>query len=262
MLFYAVCAEERRIKKQAGGAFIRSIGGIKCRVLHFSLIRIELDVRLHGRVTLLVVVLLGALVSSADATPPLLPDPTRTPGDVLTIDPQVICVPGYTKTVRAVPQSVKNQVYRAYGITSHAPREYEVDHLISLELGGSNSIRNLWPQSYVTQPLNAHVKDRLENTLHRLVCSGKLPLEHAQKAIAVDWTQAYVTYLGPLPMATEQSAVQGPTEGACPATTPIKVSKAGIYHLPDDPYYARTKAVACYATPQEAEAAGYRAPKH
>lgn len=216
----------------------------------------------HWRVTLFVVVLLGALVSSADATPPLRPDPTRTPGDVLTTDPQVICVPGYTKTVRAVPQSVKNQAYRAYGITSHAPHEYEVDHLISLELGGSNSIRNLWPQSYVTQPLNAHVKDRLENTLHRLVCSGKLPLEQAQKEIAADWMQAYVQYVGPLPtMATESQVTPVPEEGACPATAPIKVSKAGIYHPPDDPYYARTKAVACYATPQEAEAAGYRAPK-
>ena len=66
-----------------------------------------------------------------------------TPGDVLTQDASVICVPGYTKTVRDMPQSVKNQVYRQYGVVSRAPREYEVDHLISLERGGSNSIRNL-----------------------------------------------------------------------------------------------------------------------
>jgi hypothetical protein len=191
-----------------------------------------------------------------------LPDPTLTPGDVLTTDLQVICTSGYSKTVRAVPQSVKNQAYRAYGIASHEPHEYEVDHLISLELGGSNSLRNLWPQSYVTQPLNAHVKDRLENRLHRLVCSGQLPLEQAQHAIATDWTRAYVQYVGPLPtMGREQPAVPGPADGACPAVTPIKVSKAGIYHLPGDPYYTRTTAVACYATAQEAAAAGYRAPK-
>ena len=28
-----------------------------------------------------------------------------------------ICVPGYSKKVRDVPQSVKNQVYASYGIT-------------------------------------------------------------------------------------------------------------------------------------------------
>jgi len=128
-----------------------------------------------------------------------LPDPRLTPGDVLTTDKNVICRPGYTQTVRNVPQSVKNQVYREYGITSRQPGEYEVDHLVSLELGGSNSIKNLWPQSYKTQPLNAHVKDKLENKLHDLMCSGAISVQDAQKAIAQDWIGAYRKYVGPLP---------------------------------------------------------------
>jgi len=76
-------------------------------------------------------------------------------------DASVICVKGYTSTVRNVPDAVKEQAFSIYGITSRKPKEYEIDHLISLELGGSNSIRNLWPQSYITKPLNAHVKDKL-----------------------------------------------------------------------------------------------------
>src|SRR5262249_13158348 len=48
----------------------------------------------------------------AAAPAPLVPDPTLTPGDVLTTDPTVVCQPGYTATVRDVPQSLKNQVYR------------------------------------------------------------------------------------------------------------------------------------------------------
>lgn len=128
-----------------------------------------------------------------------LPDPSLTPGDVLTTDTRAVCQPGYTKTVRNVPSSLKSQVYREYGITSRQPGEYEVDHLVSLELGGSNSIRNLWPQSYITKPLNAHVKDALENRLHDLACSGKISLQEAQQAIAKDWTTAYLKYVGPLP---------------------------------------------------------------
>jgi hypothetical protein len=50
--------------------------------------------------------------------------------------------------VRDVPAETKRQVYREYVITSHVTGDYEIDHLISLELGGSNSIRNLWPESY------------------------------------------------------------------------------------------------------------------
>lgn len=98
-----------------------------------------------------------------------LPNPIMTPGDVLSTNVARICTPGYSKSVRDVPESLKKAVYREYGISHHAPNSYEVDHLVSLELGGSNSIRNLWPESYTSEPLNAHVKDRLENKLHELV---------------------------------------------------------------------------------------------
>ena len=134
---------------------------------------------------------------NALAVPPQIPNPELTPGAVLTTDRGKICTPGYSKSVRNVSTVEKNAVYREYGITSHRPGEYEVDHLISLELGGSNDIANLWPQSYVTSPLNAHAKDKLENRLHALVCSGRITIEAAQKAIANDWTQAYRQYVGP-----------------------------------------------------------------
>ena len=69
-----------------------------------------------------------------------LPDPALTPGAVLTTDAAAVCTPGYAKSVRHVSGKVKAQVYREYGITHHASGEYEVDHLISLELRGSNDI--------------------------------------------------------------------------------------------------------------------------
>jgi hypothetical protein len=102
-----------------------------------------------------------------------------------------VCVPGCTKKVRAVPQAVKREVYREYGITSHGRGDYEIDHLIPLEFGGSNSVKNLWPESYRTSRWNARVKDRLENKLHELICSGQLDLKTAQQVIAANWIEAY-----------------------------------------------------------------------
>ena len=73
---------------------------------------------------------------------------------------------------------------------------FEVDHLISLELGGSNDIKNLWPQSYTTKPWNAHVKDKLENRLHKLICYGAINIVEAQIAISKNWIEAYKKYIG------------------------------------------------------------------
>ena len=40
-----------------------------------------------------------------------------------------------------------------YGIRgSHHGSAYEVDHLISLELGGSNEVANLWPEAATPKP--------------------------------------------------------------------------------------------------------------
>ena len=103
-----------------------------------------------------------------------------------------ICVTGYTKKVRNVPAAVKRQVYAAYHAIN-TPGAYKVDHLIPLELGGSNSVKNLWPESYTIE-WNAHSKDELENRLHALACQGAVPLCQAQQEIAADWIAAYQKY--------------------------------------------------------------------
>jgi hypothetical protein len=141
---------------------------------------------------------LFSLASPAAMERGSLPDSRLTPGDTLRVTKADICTPGYTKVVRAVPSAVKRQVYAAYGRSRRKGVCCEVDHLISLELGGSNRLANLWPEPYdITW--NAHVKDRLENRLHELVCTGQLDLATAQRAIATDWIEAYKRYEGSSP---------------------------------------------------------------
>jgi hypothetical protein len=65
-----------------------------------------------------------------------------------------------------------------------------VDHLISLELGGSNSIANLWPEAAEPTP-GYHQKDQVENYLHQQVCDGKMSLHDAQFQIATNWLNVY-----------------------------------------------------------------------
>jgi len=139
---------------------------------------------------------------------PILPDPSKTPGDVLEVASSDVCVSGYSKLVRNVPSAVKRQVYESYGITHREKGEFEVDHLISLELGGSNSVKNLWPQSFLTEPWNAKVKDQLENELHAEICSGKIDMKTAQHEIATDWIASYKKHFNTDQPLNEKSAAK------------------------------------------------------
>lgn len=141
--------------------------------------------------------LFSFLISSASAAEfPIMPNPDLTPGVVDTnATMEKICLSGYTGTVRNVSSATKKKVFQEYNIDPKADK-FEIDHLISLELGGSNDIKNLWPQSYTTMPWNARVKDRLENKLHKMICDGIITMEYAQKQISTDWIATYKKYIG------------------------------------------------------------------
>lgn len=91
-----------------------------------------------------------------------------------------VCSRGWTRTIRppvSYTNGLKRQGMRAYGL-SGSPRDFQEDHLISLELGGDpTDPRNLWPEPY---PRAAQV-DRIENELNAAVCAGKLSLADAQR---------------------------------------------------------------------------------
>jgi hypothetical protein len=112
----------------------------------------------------------------------------------------VICSSTFrTATIRDVPESEKFAVEREYGMTARAyGRTIEIDHIVALELGGSNDIANLFPEPGSGQD-NYHVKDRLENRAHEVVCAGQLGLHTAQAAMAADWEALYRRLFGVTP---------------------------------------------------------------
>jgi hypothetical protein len=151
--------------------------------------------------------------------------------------------------------------FRAFGAPpcpkpSHGAGDYEVDHLISLELGGSNSIKNLWPESHRTSPWNAQVKDRLEDKLHELVCSGQLDLKTAQKAIASNWLEAYKKYVSPNPPSSRLASPSA-TEPPLNSDQVWVNTKSGKYWKLGSRYYGKTKQ-GLYMSEKEAVQKGYR----
>jgi hypothetical protein len=122
------------------------------------------------------------------------PDIRLTPGVTVPVTANEVCGKGTERPVPAVPVSLKRKVFEEYGVTPPQPDAYEVDYLITPELGGATDIRNLWPEPYQDIEWNAHVKDQLEDRLHVMVCRGDLDLATAQHDISTDWIAAYRKY--------------------------------------------------------------------
>lgn len=118
-----------------------------------------------------------------------LPDPDCTPGDVLATSTEEVCVKGYSNDVRNISKSTRTEVFTEYNIP-YQNGEYEIDHLISLKLGGSNDISNLFPMKYDII-FGANSKNKFEDYLYNKVCNGEIPIEEAQFEISSNWLEYY-----------------------------------------------------------------------
>ena len=128
---------------------------------------------------------------------PMVPDRAKTPGAWdSSLQYEQLCPHANTAARRHVTDRTKKNVFRMYNVDPKTSK-FEVDHLVSLQLGGTNDIRNLWPQSYETQPWNAHKKDALETRLHTMICHRQISVIDAQRAISTDWIAAYKKYVAP-----------------------------------------------------------------
>jgi hypothetical protein len=123
--------------------------------------------------------------------PEIEPDPNLTPGATRPITASDICAGRSEIGSSEIPSAIQQKVFLEYGIANARAGDYELDYLITPELGGATDVRNLWPEPFGETDWNAHVKDALENLLQKKVCSGEIDLETAQHEIATGWISAY-----------------------------------------------------------------------
>jgi hypothetical protein len=132
-----------------------------------------------------------------DARIPEISRPRRnlTPGETVSATKEDVCAADFpTENTIAPPRSMKRRVFERYGMPNARSEDFEVDYLITPDLGGAMTIRNLWPQPYHNTDWNARIKDQLEKRLRSLVCSGQINLATAQQEMASDWITAYKRY--------------------------------------------------------------------
>jgi hypothetical protein len=132
--------------------------------------------------------------SRSQSTVLLMPDHLLTPGAARAVSASDVCHVRYSDDARLVSASIQEKVLQEYGINNAQAGNYELDYLISPQLGGTDDIRNLWPEPQSNTSWNTRTKDALEGRLHQLVCDGALPLATAQQDLATDWISAYKRY--------------------------------------------------------------------
>jgi hypothetical protein len=131
-----------------------------------------------------------------------IPDPNCTPGGenpTVTLDVlrnsvfRTACIRNCVTT-----EQKKHVTYGWYGVTSPPNntgknQTCELDHLVPLELGGADTLDNIWPQC---GPEGASLNDRyfkqkdlVENYLAAQVKAGAMDLETARHQVAKNWTK-------------------------------------------------------------------------
>jgi hypothetical protein len=140
---------------------------------------------LKNRITFAAFLVLS-LAAHARAGDDMMPNRKLTPGKVARRD----------KDRNGVTEEMERKVFDRYHIPWRRRPEFKVDHLIPAELGGADTIDNLWPQSLSTKPYGAQRKELLTQCLLVRIASGEMTLAQAQKEIREDWISCFVDHLG------------------------------------------------------------------
>lgn len=133
-----------------------------------------------------VLVALG-LVGNACAADALVPNPKLTPGKVAQREKD---------GGGGVTLAMEQRVFARYRLPWSRRAEFKIDHLIPIELGGADSIENLWPQSVRAKPYGADRKELLTEVLLARIAKGQITLSQAQDQISKDWIDAFIDHVG------------------------------------------------------------------
>jgi hypothetical protein len=115
-----------------------------------------------------------------------LPDRKLTPGRIARRD----------SDRHVITEEIERHLFNSYHIPWRRRAEFKIDHLIPIELGGADTIDNLWPQSLYVRPYDARRKELLTQHLLAQIAAGKMTLPKAQEEIREDWISCYVEHLG------------------------------------------------------------------
>lgn len=116
------------------------------------------------------------------------PNPALTPGLLAAADGVTVCQ--LPAKAPELPPAVQESVFVRYGLPFHDAKRFRIEGRFPRELGGSDSLANLWPEPASPTP-GFHEHEQAVAWLRREVCAGRYPLAEAQRVMFEDWAQVY-----------------------------------------------------------------------
>ena len=92
--------------------------------------------------------------------------------------------------------AMEKKVFARYKLPWSARQEFKIDHLIPRELGGADTVDNLWPQPVRTKPYGADRKELLTGIMLEKIRRGRMTIEQAREEIRRDWIDAFIDHVG------------------------------------------------------------------
>lgn len=114
---------------------------------------------------------------------PKIPNKLVSPGDLCSLQNKDFKELRYQEKIpycsRNVSSSLKEKVYTTYKIPKEERKNYTIDHIIPLSLGGSNDFKNLWPEHFEVK----NTRKNLEYDLYIYLKEGTIKQECALSII-------------------------------------------------------------------------------
>ena len=135
---------------------------------------------------LAVVAVTLALAANGRSQEQLVPNPKLTPGRVARTD----------KERAGITLKLEQKVFARYRLPWERRTQFKIDHLIPTELGGADTLDNLWPQSVRAKPYGTDRKELLAEVFVKKIRAGKMTTEQAQEEMRRDWIDAFIDHVG------------------------------------------------------------------
>jgi hypothetical protein len=138
-------------------------------------------------------------ISVLTAHTPGATNPTLTQATVAS----TICKSHYVNKIKSqISTKTSTEVFAEYAIAKKKRSSYAIDHLVPLDLGGTNALTNLWPIPLkgTATPKRKAVVDA---AVHKSMCAGFISLATAQGLFNMNWPSINTNVVTPAPTVKE-----------------------------------------------------------